>query len=903
MGLPHSIGSFLSGLIRRSRVDGEMREELRSHIQHRADDLERSGVARAEAERQARVEFGGYERYREACHEAAGGNPLKPLPREMRFAVRRLCKSPGFAAVAVSTLALGIGAVTSVFSVVNGVLLKPFPFRDPDRLIVMREVERGTRNQKPSIPVNYRHFQRLKHDAKSIEDAFIFYQTGESVSPSGDHPEVVGAVGASPNVFRVLGVQPILGRDFADSDAVKGAASVVILSYEGWQTLFGGDAKVIGKTLRMGGEPATVIGVTPPGLRFPQIPMAPGISFQDRFDMRGVLLYEPFVPSDRTLTTDFGGFNYKVVARLRPRVTLARASAELESLQSAYSLSAHLPVHLGIALTPLAKDVTAGIGSALWLLLAAVGAVLLIACVNLANLQLARAANAEHETALRAALGASRARLTMACLAESLVLAVVGGAAGVAMAFAGVRLLLTLVPANVPRLSEVQVNLPVMLFAIGLSIAAAVLFGTLPALRSLGVPPQAALQANSSRTANSRASNRTRSLLVATEVACTVVLLIVTSLVLRSFSHLLTQNRGFDASHVTAAEVVLMSPQYGDKRPTSKAAKLAYADRALTALQQLPGVHSVALTSVTPLTGETWVDYLVRPDHPLPQAEQPVINIRWIDPNYLATMQVPLLAGRGITATDRANPNVALISERTAREGFPSENPIGHKIGEIVPGDNDHDSPVTVIGVVADTRINGLKDTAAMLYAPYWGFTPWSITFLIRSSQPSEALNPEVRRVLWGIDPTVPIPSIKSMDERVGDSVASERFQAQVLAAFGASALLLALLGVYGVLAYSVSLRQREFGIRIALGSGKAALMRLVLRQAAYPVLLGTAAGLGLGLVALRWVRSILYETRSADPLAIAGSVAVLLAVAALAAVLPARHAASVDPVQALRNE
>jgi len=314
----------------------------------------------------------------------------------------------------------------------------------------------------------------------------------------------------------------------------------------------------------------------------------------------------------------------------------------------------------------------------------------------------------------------------------------------------------------------------------------------------------------------------------------------------------------------------------------------------------LPGVESVALTSVTPLTGETWVDTISRPDHPVRPEQEPRINVRWVDPGYIPTMRIPLISGRNIAASDRANPYVVLISERTAREAFGGEDPVGKKIDGLVPDDKH---PMTVIGVVADTRINGLRNTAAMVYIPYWAFTPWTLSFLVRSSRPSDALIPEMRRALWQIDPQVAIPTLKSMDEQVNESVAADRFQALVLSGFGAAALLLALLGVYGVLAYSVSLRRREFGIRIALGSGKSALVGLVLRQAVQPVLLGTGVGLVMALIALRWVRSLLYETPVMDPLAVGGSVLLLLVAAALAAIVPARRAASTDPMRALRME
>ncbi|HTB97408.1 MAG TPA: ABC transporter permease [Terracidiphilus sp.] len=887
----------ISSLLHRRQLDADLDDELRAHIDLAiAENLNR-GMPPEDARIAALRAFGGITQTREAYRNQRGFPIFSQGIGDLRFALRQLRKSPGFSLTAILTLALGIGAVTSVFTVVNGVLLKPFAFRDPGQLVVVREVEDEIRSHAASIPDNYRHYLRLKQTSRTLEDAAIFQEHGVGISPDGNRPNLVGALDASSNFFRILGVQPILGRDFAETDSVKGAPPVVLLSYSGWQTFLQGNPKVIGQTMTIGGFPATVIGVLPPGFRFPHLSLAPWIASGPS---REIEIFEPLTLNDFTLKQDAGAFNFNVIARLKTGVSLSQAQTELDTLQKAYTLSAHLPIHLGIALTPFTQDVASGISGALWVLLAAVGAVLLIACVNLANLQLARAVSSEREIAVRAALGASKFRLVWARLTESILLACMGGAAGIALAFSGVRLLVTLVPSDVPRLHEVQVNSPVLLFAVAVSIAAALLFGILPALRSLRVHPQAALQANSSRTVNTQEGRQTRSVLIGAQVACTIVLLIVTALALRSFSRLLHQDRGFDSSHVTLAQVDLFAPQYDDKLPNVKAVKLAFADRALAALARLPGVQSVALTSAAPLTGETWVDDLTRPDHPVADGKRPMINVRWIDPEYLSTMQTPLVAGRNISAGDRANPYVALISETTARQGFPGENPIGRKLSDIVPDDSHF---VTVIGVVADTHINGLRDSSPMVYLPYWAYTPWTLSFLVRSSQSSTALIPEIRRTLWGLDPQVTIPTLLSMDQQVSDSVATDRFQAVVLASFGAAGLFLALLGVYGVLAYSVSLRQQEFGIRIALGSGKAALMRLVLLQAAYPVFAGAGIGLALALLTVRWIRSLLYQTPVLDPLAIGCSILLLFATAAVAALVPARHAASIDPMRALRTD
>ena len=902
MSLRSRFQTWARAVFRAGELRSQVSEELAFHIESYAAELERRGMSRDQALRRARMEMGSGERVREEVNRASGGEMARAFWGDLRHAGRSLRRSPGFALAAVGTLALGIGAVTAVFGVVNTVLLKPFAFRDPGQLVVVRETEPETFGPRTQLPVSYRHYLRLKATAKTLKDAAILQDLALSASPNGDRPEIMGGVRSSPNLLHVLGVQPFMGRDFVSSDAVKGAPDVAILSYDGWKELTGGDPNAVGKTARLNGEPVTVIGVLPQGAMLPKIAWGDKIAGSQGIGSGETMVYMTAAPSDYDLKQDTGNFNYKMIARLKPGVTAAQAQVELETLQSAYTHTAHLPVRIGAVVTPLAQDVTKGISGALWLMLAAVCGVLLIGCVNLANLQLARAVSAGRETAVRAALGAGRARLLQARLAESVVLAAAGGAAGVALAFVGMRGLLALAPANVPRLNEVHMSWPVLLFAAGLSIAAAVGFGIVPALKGMRVRPETALRANTTRAANTRESRRARSVLVAAQVTCTVALLLVTALVLRSFSRLLGEKLGFDASHVTLAVVELYAPQYDDSLKNVQAVKLRFTDRALEALRGLPGVQQVALTSTVPLTGENWVDDLIRPDHPLPEAQRPPINVRWINPEYMTTMQIPLVSGREITGADRANPFVVMISERTAMEGFGGEDPVGKKIELDLPG-VEKNPVATIVGVVADDRINGLKDMANMLYAPYWLYTPWTLSFMVRSAQPADALMPEMRRAIWNVDPQVAIPVVKPMDEQVSDSVATERFQTMILGCFGVAALLLALVGIYGVLAYSVSMRTQEFGIRMALGSGRGALMGLVLRQAAGPVLLGTAAGLALAFAAMGWVRSLLYQTPATDPIAIAGSLLLLLGAALLAALIPARRAAGIDPARAIREE
>jgi predicted permease len=826
---------------------------------------------------------------------------MQSLPQDLRYALRQLWKSKGFALTAFFTIALGVGAVTAVFRVVDTVLLKPYPFHDPGKLVVWRESIREIQNVSPLLPDNYRHYQNLRTHANSIQDAAIVQTAGFSVSTGTDHPQMAEGLAVSPNFFSVLGVPPFMGRGFTEEEGQSGKNNVVVLTWSAWQRLFHGNPSAIGSTVRIGSDAETVVGVMPESFRFPVLSTMPGEATHGSTDRYEVL--KPLVPRPDELTANEGEFNFLVIARLKPGISLQQAQSELDGIEKSTAAADHLEIHLSVIVEPFAEEIVGGVSKPLWLLLAAVASVLLMACVNLANLQLARGMARDHETALRSALGARRSRLFQGVLTENLILGVGGGLAGMLLADLGEKLFVR-IASVLPRLNEVHLSFPILAFALGLSILTSLSFGMLPALRSLRVTPQSALQSNSTRLSVNRQAVRTRRLLVAVQIACSITLLVVTGLITRSFSRLLSQNRHFNSERVVMAEAELNNREYssGPGVPDNfgsdpgSLARAAMVTHVLEKIRTLPGVESAAITSVMPLTGDMSVIGLRRTDHPVPQGQGPMANRRFISPGYFGVMGIPMISGRDFTEQDRENPRVIILSEKAAKAVWPDENPLGHKV--------EHWGRIyTVIGVAADARINDLKRNVAVFYLPVWDFPPFVPVFLARSSRSADILGPEMRQTIWSVDPDISIPTVTSLDEMVGESVATERFQTVILSSFGGAALLLAVLGIYGVLAYSVSLRTQEFGIRIALGSSKQALIRLVLLEASRPMAVGLVLGLLGVAVATRWVRSLLYETSPVDPWTIVLSVAVLGAAALLASLVPVRNAMSIDPMRVLRGE
>jgi predicted permease len=816
------------------------------------------------------------------------------LAQDFRYALRTLRKSPGFAATAVLTLALGIGASTAVFTVVDSVVLKPLTYRESGKLVVAWE--RVQRLSPDPLGPNARHVDLWKKRATVFSGLAQVSQGASGLTLGTDHPLLVGTVNASPDLFDVLQVTPLLGRAFAPEDGVKGHENVAILTYPLWQNVFHGDADVVGKTVRLADIPREVIGVLPPNFHFPnRNALRPFRSKQSSNSVPEPAIFLPEVLNVNEISWNGDYGNRIVLGRLNPGVSIAEAEAQLISIEAqvieAMPAGQRFPNRnmLSASVQPMQEAVIGESKTGLWLLMAAVGGLLLIACVNLANAHLGRALSRHREAAVQSALGAPKWRLLWGSLAESLLLAAFGGAAGVALAVGGLRLFRLYSPVDLPRLSEVHLNGTVLLFSSVLTLGSSVLFGILPALKLFRTDPQAALQQSSNRAMGSRQSQGLRTLLIGVQVFGCTVLLLITGLFSKSLLNLLHQDKGFETARVVIAGVDLPRTIY-----SAPASRIAFNDGVLRNLEAIPGVQSAGMVSAMLLEGESWIEGLERLDRP--NQESPLFNLRWVSPGYFETMRERLVAGRFFEENDR-NLSSMVLSEGLAKAVWQNENPIGGQIK--VEG-----RTFTVIGVVADSRNTSLKSAPAkMAYAHYKDRPPTASYFVARGVQPTDGLIASMREAIWKYAPEVTIARVKAMDSQVSDSLATERFQTLVLMSFGVAALLLAMLGIYGVLTYSVATRKQEIGVRMALGATRREIYSLTLAEAGTPVVAGLAAGLAASVLGGRTIQSLLYGVQVMD-VPVMMIVAVLFAACAvLAAFLPARRAASVDPMEALRSE
>jgi predicted permease len=819
------------------------------------------------------------------------GNPQSsidnlPMLSDLRLALRRLVHAPGFTAVVLLTLALGIGTTTAVFSIVNGVLLRPLDHPEPEQLVDVR-VACSAFPQYPIMPLNARFYVEWKACPAFSHFAMVDRFPGEITLTGAGEPERLRSLRVSANLFDTLGVAATLGRTFQTGDDASADTRVAVISDGLWRRRFSADPAILGRSLTLDQEPFIVVGVLPAGFRLP-VSSVTGIG---RSAAATTELFLPKFLSEKERNNIIGQFNYDGVGRLAPGITVAEAEAQMNVIAARLSQLAGGEVQVGSSATPMQEAVVGHARRGLLVLLGAITTVLLIACLNLAVLALVRAERGGHDAAVRAALGASQGRLLRAALLESVLLAIAGGALGILVARGTLSVLLFFAPANLPRLDEVGLDGTVLGFAVLLTSATALLFGLLPAWRTARSDPGDALRGSGRTTTGGRADTRLRHGLVAAEVGLGAMLLVTAALLLGSFVRVLQTDPGFAAPTVLTADIAIPMAKYSQREQ-----RTAFHARLLERIRSVPGVEAAAISTALPMQGQVWIDSLWTKDNPVPQAERLNCNVRFVSADYFAALGIPLRAGRSFEEADGDRP-VAVISEKVAAHLWPGQNPLGRRM--VHHGRED----VEVVGIVGDLRANA--DTAAVpvVYRPYSVWPPARVQLIARANGSPRALAGSLRAALREVDSDVPVPAFRTMNDLRDASVAERRFQVLLASSFGVAALLLSGLGIYGVISYAVARRTKEIGIRAAFGAQTSDLRALVLRQGLTPVAIGLAVGLACALGLGRVLGAMLYETRSDDPLVYAGVAAVLIVVAVAACWMPARRATRVDPMEALRTD
>lgn len=874
--------------------DADLERELRSDLELEEQEQRDKGLSQEEARYAARRAFGNKTVIRERTHEEWGWAIFERLWQDIRYAARQLQRSAGFSIVTMMTLALGIGATTAIFTLVYDVMLRPLPFADADRLVNIQEIAAEWSNIYPTLPVSANHFTFWQQHNRSFESMALMQQGSAPLGADG-RPLQVGVLSATPGIFSVLQVQPWLGRAFTAGEAQPGSEHVAVLMYNLWREQFARDPAIVGKTIRLNGFPYTVVGVMPQSFQMPSVQTLATIGETNRPLSIGVL--EPLAFSKERLAEQMGDLNYFGLARLRPGISLAAATAELDAQQ--HTISVNLPADekatLSIALTPFQEELVGKNRKPLLILLAAVAGLLLVGCMNVTNLLLARAVGQKQQMAVAAALGARRAELVRMALRETAVLAAAGGGLGVLLAAAIIPAMQQYLPPVLDFRGPLRLDWAGAACALVLALLATLLAGAAPAFMVSRTAPNEVLHSESRLASESRGNRRARRFFVGIEVAASVTLLVMTGLLTSSLVKLMRVDRGFTTERTLTATIDLPMMSYPDDQH-----RTAFYTQVLDRMDRLPGVEHVAITSVLPLTGDSWGDMARAEGDSRPVTQLPLESFRWVSPEYFSTIGLQLIAGRFFSQSDWGK-NVALVSEKTAKSLWPGKDPVGLRFRR---GDRTKESPFTIVGVVADARTISLaKRDPMMIYVPYWYRCEPVAGLVVRTRQdPSEMAN-VVRQTIWGVDRSVPVPTVRALGGLVADSVATQRFEMDLLLLFAISALFLAGLGVYGVVMYSVTQRYREIGLRIALGAQRRSVYRLVLRDGLLPVAIGAAAGVALAFGSARVLRSLLYQVSPYDPTVAAGAVCVLLVAGTLACLLPARRAASVEPMRALRSE
>ena len=862
--------------------DRDIQDELTGHLAQREQELLAAGLAPVDAEARVLGELEMTARRRRRL-----GRPpahlLRDTGHDLRFAARLLARTPGFAAAAVVTLALAIGATTALFSVVRGVLLRPLPYPDPERLMLVWEVSPQGSSRNVVAPANFLDWQRR---ATSFEALGARTQTSDRALTGSGEPMKIESVAVTASLLEALAALPLHGRLFTAEDAVPNAAPVAILSHAFWMRRFGGQPAAVGQTLVLDEQPHTIVGVMPPGFPYPS----------PEVDLLTNLWFSEQQQVERR------SHNFLVLGRLKPGVTAAQADAEMDAI--ALALAADYPQHLtgwGVNVVGFHADTVREVKPLLAVMTGVVVAVLLIACANLGNLQLVRAARRVREMAVRAAIGANSLRLFRQVLAESLLLAAIGGLAGVALAAATLRAIVAAAPPDIPFMERVAIDWVVLAVAAAVTVASAVAMGLAPAARVARTDLRALLQGT--RLRGDRYQQRLRQALVVAQVAVALVLLISAALLVRSFLRLNAVDTGYDPRGVLTVSVDLPRVRYADP-----AAQLAFYERLFERLRANPSIVAAAGTTASPGAGAnmTFSFAIEGRVAASPTGRESPVPLQGITPEYFDVMRIPLLQGRAFSGDDRPHTTpVVIINESLARLHWPDGGALGARIN-FRPGQ----MPWTeVVGIVGDTRDEGLAEAPPpTIYVPFaqrassWGWMSWQTLVVRGRTADVRTLVPEVKATLWSIDPTLPLLDTATVEDRLAEGEARRTMATRLLTGFGALALLLSTIGVYAVMSYSVSEQRQEIGIRVALGARPGAVAgRLVLRGLLLGAT-GAAVGIAGALLATRSLQSLLYGIEPTDPMSFAATVILLLAVTAVAAWVPARRAMLVDPVEVLRD-
>ena len=867
-------------------ADQDFENELEIHLEMLTDENVRRGMAPEEAKRAARMRLGGLTQLKETNRELHGVPVVETFLQDTRYAFRMLRKSPGFTAVAVLTLALGIGANTAIFSVVYAVVLKPLPYVNSEQLFNVFEVQ--PQQGVTGTGWSYANFAELR-EQNSVFSEMAGAQKHQLTLTARGEPSIVNTSVVTPELFSVFGEKPLAGRMFFSEDGRAGAPPVVVLSENLWRGSFGADPNIIGSSIDLDKRSFTVIGIMPAAFRFPLLTESEQVWIP--------LVQDPLFGS---LIPRRGGHWLQVTGRLKPGVSMTQAQAELDAISA--RLAKVFPAEndgWAIRMVPLQQMIVGNAKSSLLVLLGAVGLVLLIACANIANLLLTRATSRAREIAVRTTLGAGRTRIVRQLLSETAVLGLLGGLAGIVLAYFGIQALSSLLPPGLPRVNAIRIDNMVLGFALLLSAIASFAFGLAPAWFAANSNLQSSLREGGGRSGESRNRRRARSFLAAGEIALAMVLLVAAGLLLRSFSKLMSVSPGFDAQHIVQADISLPRFQYSTPQQWA-----AFSEELLARVQADPGLQDSAVAVPRPIAdGCVNLGFDIVGTPPSSASVSRTANYVSVSPDYFRVMGISLLAGRFFNQHNvMSAPRVSVISEAMARLYFPNQNPLGKRLTFGFPPDSG--AMREIVGVVGNVRDVALgQDPGPMMYVPYAQAPFWGANMIVKTNLSLSSVAASIRQEVHKLDKDLPVTDVASMPEIIESSVSQSRFRTFLLGLFAAMALVLAATGIFGVISYSVSRRTNEIGIRVALGASRIAILWMVLRETLVLTFAGLALGVPCALAASHLLGHMLLNVSANDPATLTAVAFVLASVAALAGYIPARRAMRVDPMVALRYE